>query len=102
MTDNDPRRHRIIACRRALHWHFLEIDDVRWAELEWQNDRGWLIKDAAGRYQTEHPDAMGALQLARRMIMDGTMPTPEQAAAAAEMASGKPALRLINEERNTP
>jgi len=34
--------------------------------------------------------------------MDGTMPTPEQAAAAAEMASGKPALRLINEERNTP
>jgi hypothetical protein len=102
MTDNDPRRHRIISCRRALRWFLLEIDDVRWVELEWQNDRGWLIKDAAGGYQAEHRDAMGALQLARRMIVDGTMPTPEQAAAAAETASDKPTLRLIDEERKTP
>jgi hypothetical protein len=89
-ADNDPRRHRIIETR--FHGtpprYDLTIDGVLWSEVEWSASRqAWCVQDAAGHCLThvEHihaqdADAEAAVRLARKMIRDGRMPTPEQAA----------------------
>ena len=59
-----------------------------WVEIEWSPERrAWCIQDACGHCltHTEHihataADPQGAIRLAKRMILDGRMPTPEQAA----------------------
>jgi hypothetical protein len=88
---SDKRRYRVIETRRVNHeTYHLTIDGVLWSEVEWSRTRGmWCVQDAAGQCLThvEHivgqdrdPDA--ALRLARRMIVDGRMPAPEDALAA--------------------
>jgi hypothetical protein len=84
----DPRRYRVIEVRRvnARTWH-LTIDGEMWGEVEWSHDRqAWCIQDAAGHClaHVEHivgqnVDAETAIRLAKGMIVDGRMPSPEEA-----------------------
>ncbi len=88
MTDH--RRYGVIKVRRhnADTYH-LTIDGELWSEVEWSpSRRAWCIQDAAGHCLThvEHiigqdRDVQTAIRLAKRMIVDGRMPTPEEAAA---------------------
>ena len=88
-SDIDPRRHRVIEVRRhgAACYH-LTIDGQLWSEVEWSaSRRAWCVQDAAGHCLThvEHihaqdSDAETAIRVAKRMIRDGRMPTPEEAA----------------------
>jgi hypothetical protein len=67
----------------------LTIGGVLWAAVEWSPSRRcWCVEDAAGHclahcehVHDEHLDMRSALALARRMIVNGTMPTPEEAEA---------------------
>jgi hypothetical protein len=88
--DGDHRRHRVIETRfygNPARYN-LTIDGVLWSEVEWSaSRRAWCVQDAAGHCLThvEHihaqdADAEAAVRLARKMIRDGRMPTPEQAA----------------------
>jgi hypothetical protein len=89
-TQADKRPYGVITTRRinAKTYH-LTIGGVLWSEVEWSSKRAaWCIQDAAGQClthvesivgQDRDPDA--ALRLARRMILDGRMPTPEEARA---------------------
>lgn len=86
----DKRRFRPIEVRqRGSNVHLLLIDRVVWAEVEWSpSRRAFCVQDAAGHCLThvEHihataGDPQEAVRLARKMIMDGRMPTPEQAEA---------------------
>jgi hypothetical protein len=88
-TDNDPRRYRVIEVRfqGGPPTYRLTIDGQLWSEVEWSaSRRAWCIQDAAGHCLThvEHihaqdVDAEAAIRLAKRMIRDGRMPTPEDA-----------------------
>jgi hypothetical protein len=88
---SDPRRYHPIEVRRinASTYH-LCIDGKMWSEVEWSpSRRAWCIQDAAGHClaHVEHildqnRDVETAIRLAKRMILDGRMPTPEQAYAA--------------------
>jgi hypothetical protein len=89
-TDNDPRRHRVIETRcRGTDCYHLTIDGQLWSEVEWSpRRRAWCVQDAAGHCLThvEHtraqdPDLQTAIRLAKRMIRDGLMPSPEDANA---------------------
>ena len=89
-TDNDPRRHRVIEVRfrNSRSTYRLTIDGQLWSEVEWSaSRRAWCIQDAAGHclshvehIHAEDVDAEAAVRLAKRMIRDGRMPTPEEAA----------------------
>ena len=89
-TDNDPRRYRVIetSFRGAPPCYRLTIDGQLWSEVEWSaSRRAWCVQDAAGHCLThvEHihaqdRDAEAAIRLAKRMIRDGRLPTPEDAA----------------------
>jgi len=65
----------------------LEIDGVMWSEVEWSPSRQrWCVQDCAGHClaHAEHivgadRDPQVAIRLAKRMIVDGSMPTPEEA-----------------------
>jgi hypothetical protein len=65
----------------------LTINGTVWACVEWSpSRRSWCIQDASGRclahcdaIHGEHGDAATAVQLAKVMIRDGRMPTPEEA-----------------------
>ena len=67
--------------------YHLTINGVMWSEVEWSPSRQrWCIQDAAGHCltHTEHivgqnPDVETAIRLAKQMILDGRMPTPEEA-----------------------
>jgi hypothetical protein len=84
----DARRYGVIEVRRynADTYH-LTINDELWSEVEWSAERkAWCIQDAAGRClaHVEHivgqdRDVQTAIRLAKRMIVDGSMPTPEEA-----------------------
>jgi hypothetical protein len=58
-----------------------------WSEIEWSpSQQRWCIQDAAGHCLThvEHivgqdRDVQTAIRLAKRMILDGSMPAPEEA-----------------------
>jgi hypothetical protein len=89
----DKRRYGVIETRRVnAETYHLTINGTLWSEVEWSSKRGaWCIQDAAGQClahvemralsvgQDRDPEA--ALWLARRMIVDGRMPTPEEALA---------------------
>ena len=63
------------------------IDGQMWSEVEWSHDRqAWCVQDAAGHCLAhvehivgENRDVQTAIRLAKRMIVDGSMPTPEGA-----------------------
>jgi hypothetical protein len=60
----------------------LTIDGELWAEVEWSSSRkAWATLDAGGHWLTLAKHAQGAVRLAKRMIRDGRVPTPDQAEA---------------------
>ena len=84
----DPRRYRIIKVRQPSgRVYHLTIDGVLWSEVEWSSARrAWCVQDASGRclahcdaIHGQDLDAQTAVALARRMIIDGRMPAPEEA-----------------------
>jgi len=89
----DIRRYGVIETRRinAITYH-LTINGELWCEIEWSATRqAWCVQDAAGRCLThiehivdQNVDVQTAIRLAKRMIVDGRMPTPEEAKAQLE------------------
>jgi hypothetical protein len=86
----DKRRYEVITVRRMnAETYWLEIGGVTWSEVEWSaKRRAWCVQDAAGHCLThvEHivgqdRDPQAAIRLAKRMIVDGRMPSPEEAQA---------------------
>jgi hypothetical protein len=84
----DRRRFGVIEVRRINDRTFwLEIRGRMWSEVEWSPSRKmWCIQDAAGHClaHVEHivgqdRDPQAAIKLAKRMIVYGRMPSPEQA-----------------------
>jgi len=65
----------------------LTIGGLLWASVEWSPRRQrWCIEDGVGQclahvehIHGEDRDAQTAIRLAKKMIRDGRMPTPEQA-----------------------
>jgi hypothetical protein len=84
----DIRRYGVIEVRRIdTGVYHLLIAGQLWSEVEWSASRQvWCIQDAAGRclLHVNHivghdKDPQTAIRLAKRMIVDGRMPTPEEA-----------------------
>jgi hypothetical protein len=84
----DRRRFGVIEVEcRGENCYALMINGQLWSEVEWSASRkAWCIQDAAGHClaHMEHivgrdRDVQTAIRLARRMIVDGRMPTPEEA-----------------------
>jgi len=84
----DQRRYGVIEVERVnAETYHLAINGELWSEVEWSGARQcWCVQDAAGQCLThvEHiidqdRDVQTAIRLARRMIVDGRMPTPEKA-----------------------
>lgn len=84
----DKRRYGVIEVRRLnAETYHLTIGGVMWSEVEWSASRqAWCIQDAAGHCLThtksivgQDPDVQTAIRLAKRMIVSGEMPTPEEA-----------------------
>jgi hypothetical protein len=84
----DRRRYGVIEVRRINgETYHLTINGELWSEVEWSPSRQrWCIQDAAGQCLThvEHivgrdRDVQTAIRLAKRMIVDGRMPSPEDA-----------------------
>jgi hypothetical protein len=75
------RRHGEVAC------YWLTIDGEVWSCVEWSPARRrWCIQDGSGRclahcdaIHGQDVDAATAVRPAKRMIVDGRMPTPEEA-----------------------
>jgi hypothetical protein len=73
--------------RRGAGIYHLTINGELWSEVEWSASRqSRCIQDAAGNCLThvEHVvgqdrDAAAAVRLAKKMIVSGEMPTPEEA-----------------------
>jgi hypothetical protein len=90
-TPNDQRRYGVIEVRfrqrRRIATYDLTIRGERWACIEWSpSRRAWCVQDASGRclahcdaIHGQHIDAATAVRLAKTMIRDGRMPTPEDA-----------------------
>jgi hypothetical protein len=91
--ERDRRRYGVIETRfrkvGGMSMYDLTINRELWACVEWSpSRRAWCIQDASGRclahcdaIHGQDVDAQTAVRLARRMILDGRMPTPEQAEA---------------------
>jgi hypothetical protein len=86
----DRRRYGVIEVHRHSRGvYHLTISGQMWSEVEWSASRqAWCIQDAAGCCLTHVEsivatvaDPAEAIRLAKRMIVDGRMPTPEDAAA---------------------
>jgi hypothetical protein len=84
----DRRRYGVIEVRRInAETYHLTINREMWSEVEWsRSQQAWCIQDAAGHCLThvEHivgqdRDVQAAIRLAKRMILDGRMPSPEEA-----------------------
>ena len=89
MTDRDRRRYGIIEVHRInAETYHLTIGGQMWSEVEWSaNRKAWCIQDAAGMCLAhvesivgQDRDVQTAIRLAKRMIVDGRMPAPEEAA----------------------
>jgi hypothetical protein len=67
--------------RRNEGAYRLAIDGWVWSEIEWSSTRkAWCIRDAAGHVVGQDTrDMDAAIRTAKRMILDGRMPTPEDA-----------------------
>jgi hypothetical protein len=89
-AEKDPRRYGVIKVR--FHpgpptLYRLTIGGQLWAAVEWSPARrAWCVEDAAGRclahcehVHGEHIDQQTAVELAKAMIRDGRVPTPEEA-----------------------
>ena len=86
----DKRRFGVIEVRRinAETFH-LTIGGRLWSEVEWSPERrAWCVQDACGFCLThvesihgQDRDPQAAIRLAKRMIVDGSMPSPEEAQA---------------------
>lgn len=91
-STSDRRRHGVIETRfrqrSRVAAYYLTINRQAWACVEWSpSRRAWCVQDASGRCLAhcdaiygEHVDAATAVTLAKAMIRDGRMPTPEDAA----------------------
>jgi hypothetical protein len=84
----DKRRYHPIEVVQINQATFhLKIGGVMWSEVEWSPQRRtWCIQDAEGHclLHCEHIvgqdiDQRTAIALAKAMIRDGRMPTPEEA-----------------------
>ena len=84
----DRRRYGVIEVHRINErTYHLTIGGRMWSEVEWSPSRGmWCVQDAAGHCLAhvshivgQDRDAQAAIGLAKRMIVDGSMPTPEEA-----------------------
>ena len=84
----DRRRYGVIEVRRLnANTYHLTINGEMRSEVEWSAARQrWCIQDAAGQCLShvehiigEDRDVETAIRLAKRMIVDGRMPTPEEA-----------------------
>ena len=99
MSDNkrnasvtDPRRHKSV----KVEWHGmigrLTIGGEHWGAVEWSEKRqAWCIEDAQGRCLSHsahvHAQDTGkaaAVALAKAMIADGRLPSPQEAKTARE------------------
>jgi hypothetical protein len=112
MSKDDPRRYYPIeVCHRGDHIIHLMIYGVMWSEVEWSPERrAWCIQDASGRcllhcesIVEQDDDEIVAIDTAKRMIRDGSMPTPEEAHAAheerqlaKELGEPMPILNLVD------
>jgi hypothetical protein len=97
----DRRRYGVIEVRRVnAETYHLTIGGRLWSEVEWSRSRrAWCVQDAAGHCLThvesivgQDRDPQAAIALAKRMIIDGRMPSPEVALHQ---------LRQRNEQRTT-
>jgi hypothetical protein len=91
MTDADRRRYGVIETQFRQHgklaMYNLTINRQLWACVKWSPSRkAWCVQDASGRclahcdaIHGENVDAQTAVKLAKAMIKDGRMPTPEEA-----------------------
>jgi hypothetical protein len=84
----DRKRYGVIEVRRInAETYWLEISGQMWSEVEWSLERrAWCVQDAAGHCLThvesihgQDRDPQAAIRLAKKMIVDGSMPTPEEA-----------------------
>jgi hypothetical protein len=84
----DTRRFGVIEVKRInAETYHLTIGGQMWSEVEWSaKRRAWCVQDAAGECLThvesivgQNADVQTAIRLAKRMIVDGRMPTPEEA-----------------------
>ena len=92
-STSERRRYGVIETRfhtrGQVAMYVLSIGDQTWAQVEWSpSRRAWCVQDASGRclahcdaIHGQDADAQTAVALARRMILDGRMPTPEEAEA---------------------
>jgi hypothetical protein len=90
-TTSDRRRFGVVEVRFRQHgkvaMYNLTINRQLWACVEWSpSRRAWCVQDASGRclahcdaIHGQDVDARTALALAKAMIRDGRMPTPEDA-----------------------
>jgi hypothetical protein len=109
-TDGDPRRRGNIEIVSSGNRHILRVDKVVWAEIEWsQNRRAWCIQDHCGYclHHVEHlhvtmpnegnpnPTTLSdlnpqpAIERAKQMIRDGSMPSPDDAKKAFRARHGR-------------
>jgi hypothetical protein len=84
----DRRRYGVIEVEQVNgETYHLTINGELWSEVEWSAGRqAWCIQDCCGRclLHTQHivgqdRDVATAIRLAKKMIIDGRMPTPEEA-----------------------
>ena len=92
----DRRRFGVIEVRFQQHGRMaaynLTINRQLWACVEWSpTRRAWCVQDGSGRclahcdaIHGQDADAQTAVALAKAMIRDGRMPTPEDAAKQLE------------------
>jgi hypothetical protein len=106
----DKRRYGVIEVRRInAETYWLTIGGEMWSEVEWSpKRRAWCVQDAAGQCLThvEHivgqdRDAVAAIRLAKRMIVSGEMPSPEEAHGQlrAEQERARPRAKNRKPER---
>ena len=95
----DKRRFGVIETIRInADTYHLTINGVMWSEVEWSRKRRrWCIQDAAGQCLAHEDHIVGmdkdpqiAIRRAKRMIVSGEMPAPEEA------------LRQLEEGRQRP
>src|SRR5262249_2627633 len=86
--NSDRRRYGVIEVRQINdRTYHLTINGTLWSEVEWSGQRrAWCIQDACGHClahcehtHATHLDQRQAIALAKAMIRDGRMPTPEEA-----------------------
>jgi hypothetical protein len=84
----DRRRYGVIETHRSGPGvYHLTINGQMLSEVEWSPERrAWCIQDAAGHCLThvesivgQDRDPQAAIRLAKKMIISGEMPSPEEA-----------------------